>query len=186
MPGGCERASDVRRAVCAREAGLPPRCGAGADEERPEGHVPELCERRRQARRGHVPALPAALAVARHERQRDDGGACDDLHDEAGEERRELAASTLLPGGDERSGTGVVDERRACPGEPEPAAAALDAAPDGPGAGAAAALAHRRGDAHERVAARVAQRGTGHLAAGAPGREEQAEQTHASTVGDEP
>jgi hypothetical protein len=133
-----------------------------------------------------VPALSAALAVARHERQRSDGGACDDLHDEAGEQRRELAASTLLPGRDERSGTSVIDERGARPGEPEPAAAALHAAPDGPGAGAAAALAHGRGDAHERIPARVAQRGTGHLAAGATGREEQAEQTHASTVGDDP
>ena len=176
-----ERAADVRAALCAQQACLSLR-PVPSREEALHGEPPTRPERPRQACGRHVTTLSAALAVTRHEREHVDAGCGDDFGDELGQRRGEVATASLLPGGDEGPRSSVVDDRAARPCKRQPPARAFDAAPDGPGARAPAALAHRWPDADEGVEARLAERPARNGAARTAARQHETEQVHASTL----
>ena len=136
---------------------------------------------RRQARRGACPR-PAALAISRDNVSADDGGAWHDLDDRPASERRELAATALLPGRDERRARASYTSAARARANAEPAAAALGAAADGPGARAAPQRSQSGGPMRTSPRGTDRTRGTGRPQPAHRDGRSTAEQTHGPTV----
>ncbi len=148
-----------------------------------------VCRKLPEARRAPWPALgrdraalPGTLGVPRDVREHVHVRDRDDLGDELCGYRCETALSALLPGRgrttSRRSSYTIAERAR---GKREPAPRALGAALHGPRAGRAAALADRRAQSDERVAAGLAECGAWPPTDRAALRKEQLE--HAVIVG---
>ena len=145
------------------------------------GHAPASAERAREGPRGDVAAPQRPLGIAWHVRDGVDAERRQDLEHERRRLFCEPPPAVLLPLADEDPGTLVVDDRRACTGEREPAARAFGAPPDGPRPGGP----HRSQTGPRTLTSAprhmVAERRSGRRADGAALRQEQPE--HLPIVG---
>ena len=145
------------------------------------GNRPGDAQRLGQRRGRDSAALQGALGIARDEREDVHLRPRDDLGDEPGGLCGQPAPAVLLPDPHERTRARVVHDRGARARERETPSRALGAAPHGPRAWRAAALADRRHEANEAVAAVSAERRTRARADGAALRKEELE--HPTIVG---
>ena len=104
-----------------------------------------------------MPAVEAAGAVGRDERERSRSWRDERVGDRVRGNRSERPEPALLPGADEPANTVVVRNRGTRRGEREPAAGTLATPRDGPRCRSAAAVAERRAEPREGVAASPAQ-----------------------------
>jgi hypothetical protein len=139
------------------------------------GQFPESGESDGQPPRCDGTAVPGALGISRHVHHEADVGRRDDLRYQLRRLLGQTAPPLLLPRANEGTGALVVHDRRTGASEGETTACALGAPPHRPRARRAAALAHRRAQADECIAARLAERGAGSSAYGAALREEELE-----------
>ncbi len=177
-----EGATDIGPPLDRRTATLTfePAC---AREERRHRHLPVRRQRTGQRLRGSVAPCAPTSRVGRHERKGLGGsGTSHDVGDEARGNRGEVAPSPLLPRVHEPPCNGVVGDGGPCGCEREPPSRAFHAAPHGPGARCATALAQRRRQPNERPPTRDAEPGAGHFADGAPLRQQEPPRSHGSTV----
>jgi hypothetical protein len=177
---GDDAAADVPAALREAEAPLPleaPR----SPKEVIGGNRPGDAQRLGQCR-GRDPApLQGALGIAGDVGKDVHLRPCDRLGDEPGRFCGQPAPAVLLPDPDERTRARVVHDRGARARKRETPSRALGAPPHRPGARRAAALADRRHEPNEAVAAVSAERRTGARAEGAALRKEELE--HPSIVG---
>ena len=157
------------------------RAGAEGSARVAGGRLPEAARDCPRAR-----ASPFGATVPRSQARSGSPGTCAststsgieiDLGDELGGDRGETPLPALLPGADERPRAAFVHDRGARASEREPAPRAFGAAPHGPRAGRAAALADRGAQSDEGVATGLAERGAGPPTDRAALRKEQLEHT---------
>jgi hypothetical protein len=107
-PFGERQATLARKRLCTRQD-VERRCS------------PDVLERSSESTRCDVATLPSSLRITRDVCERIDFGLRKDLRHESRRLGRESATATLLPLADERTSSCVVDDRRPCPREREPA-----------------------------------------------------------------